>query len=217
MTKEEAYKILKLPEGASFDRVMSAKNKLMAGPWNDADSTIQIDLAYDILLMESMKRRLSGETEVARSVRFADVPQPKKKSKQAVQTLPGGLVVGPPKDRQDLITQSAVFAGLAAWTLAGALTAPPNIPGFADQAIPGLQLAIATGASVYFLKENKKAGLGRAAGLSAAGFFLGSILGGVLQNWLQVDIVPIGGLSSPGALVGEFAIIALYLTSTFLA
>jgi len=39
--------------------------------------------------------------------------------KQAVQTLPGGLVVGPPKDRQDLITQSAVFAGLAAWTLAG--------------------------------------------------------------------------------------------------
>lgn len=40
----------------------------------------QIDLAYDILLMESMKRRLSGETEVARSVRFADVPQPKKKS-----------------------------------------------------------------------------------------------------------------------------------------
>lgn len=37
----------------------------------------QIDLAYDILLMESMKRRLSGETEVARSVRFADVPQKK--------------------------------------------------------------------------------------------------------------------------------------------
>lgn len=45
-----------------------------------------------------------------------------------------------------------------------ALTAPPNIPGFADQAIPGLQLAIATGASVYFLKENKKAGLGAPLG-----------------------------------------------------
>ena len=38
----------------------------------------QIDLAYDILLMESMKRRLSGQTDVARSVRFADVPQQKK-------------------------------------------------------------------------------------------------------------------------------------------
>ena len=45
-------------------------------PWLVAN---QIDLAYDILLMESMKRRLSGETEVARSVRFADVPQQKKK------------------------------------------------------------------------------------------------------------------------------------------
>jgi len=39
----------------------------------------QIEVAYDILLMESMKRRLTGEADVARSVRFADVPQPKKK------------------------------------------------------------------------------------------------------------------------------------------
>ena len=42
-------------------------------PW------LQIEVAYDILLMESMKRRLTGEADVARSVRFADVPQPKKK------------------------------------------------------------------------------------------------------------------------------------------
>ena len=40
---------------------------------------LQIEVAYDILLMESMKRRLTGEADVARSVRFADVPQPKKK------------------------------------------------------------------------------------------------------------------------------------------
>ena len=41
-----------------------------------------------------------------------------------------------------------------------ALTAPPNVPGLADQGIPGLQLALATGATIYFLRENKKAGLG---------------------------------------------------------
>ena len=35
-------------------------------------------------------------------------------------------------------------------------------------------------------------GVGRAAGLTAAGFLVGSLLGGALQNWLRVDIVPIG-------------------------
>lgn len=55
-----------------------------------------------------------------------------------------------------------IIAVLMSCQLPQALTAPPNIPGFADQAIPGLQLAIATGASVYFLRENKKAGLGAA-------------------------------------------------------
>ena len=171
---------------------------------------------------------------------------------------------------------------------AQALTAPANIPGLADQGVPGLQLALATGASVYFLRENKRASLGascamqhsiyaqymthvclpdelftprlipvtagKAAGITAAGFLIGSILGGGLQSWLRVDIVPIGvcsclcyslqtmsvpctyqqsvylgapaaaycllrvqALSSPGALVGEFAILALYLSCTFLA
>ena len=42
MTKEEAYTILNLPEGASFDRVMSAKNKLTAGGGNDAERTTQV-------------------------------------------------------------------------------------------------------------------------------------------------------------------------------
>lgn len=39
----------------------------------------QIETAYDVLLMDNMKRRLSGEADVAKSVRFADVPRPKKK------------------------------------------------------------------------------------------------------------------------------------------
>lgn len=38
----------------------------------------QIDAAYDVLLMDNMKQRMSGASDVARSVRFADVPKPKK-------------------------------------------------------------------------------------------------------------------------------------------
>lgn len=39
----------------------------------------QIETAYDVLLMDNMKKRLSGTADVAKSVRFADVPRPKKK------------------------------------------------------------------------------------------------------------------------------------------
>ena len=42
MTKEEAYKILRLSEGASFERVMQAKNKLLAGGGVDSDRTVQV-------------------------------------------------------------------------------------------------------------------------------------------------------------------------------
>lgn len=38
----------------------------------------QIDAAYDVLLMDNMKQRMSGASDVAKSVRFADVPKPKK-------------------------------------------------------------------------------------------------------------------------------------------
>lgn len=41
-----------------------------------------------------------------------------------------------------------------------ALTAPPSLSGLTDMGTPGLQLAVACAASVYFLRENKRLGLG---------------------------------------------------------
>lgn len=38
---------------------------------------MQIETAYDILFMQSMKKRLSGEANVSQSVRFADVARRK--------------------------------------------------------------------------------------------------------------------------------------------
>ena len=42
MTKEEAYKVLRLSEGASFERVVQAKNKMLSGGGVDADRTMQV-------------------------------------------------------------------------------------------------------------------------------------------------------------------------------
>jgi len=48
-------------------------------------SALQIEAAYDLLFMQSMKRRLSGELDISNSVRYADVPTPKKRSPSRVR------------------------------------------------------------------------------------------------------------------------------------
>lgn len=88
---------------------------------------------------------------------------------------------------------------------------------------PSLQLGLAFGASIYFLRDGKRLSLGafsriftdfppyesgislkgsvgnavRACGLTAAGLLVGTLLGSALQSWLRVDIVPIGVSSAP--------------------
>lgn len=56
----------------------------------------------------------------------------------------------------------------------------------------------------------------RAAGLSVACFLAGAVFGGLMENWLRVDIVPIGSFASPGVFVTECAIAALAAGSLFL-
>lgn len=48
---------------------------------------MQIEAAYDVLFMQSMKKRISGELEVSSSVRYADVPT-RRRSSSVSQALP---------------------------------------------------------------------------------------------------------------------------------
>lgn len=41
---------------------------------------VEIEAAYDILFMRSMKKRITGELEVSTAVRYADVPTQRKAS-----------------------------------------------------------------------------------------------------------------------------------------
>jgi hypothetical protein len=65
--------------------------------------------------------------------------------------------------------------------------------------IPGVQMALGLAAAVYFLREQKRTGLGKAFGLSVGGLVAGTLLGSLVENWLRVDIVPLG-VSAPGCL-----------------
>lgn len=58
--------------------------------------------------------------------------------------------------------------------------------------VPTLQLALGAAAAVYFMREQKRSGLGKALGLSLGGLVLGALLGSGLESWLRVDIVPLG-------------------------
>lgn len=232
LTLTEAYKALGLPEGSSYDEVLSAKNRLLEGAGNNMERKMEVEAAYDLIFSSQLRARLTGDLPVSSNVRFADVqrrrpaspPAPASGAAAAAQKAQqllgglrggggGGVVVAPPAPRT-AATAATVYGVLAAWTLAQGLLEPAPATPAAD--VPGLQLALATAATVYLLREEKRAGLGKAAGLALAGLVAGTFLGAAVQSWLRVDIIPLGPLSSPGALVGEFSIAGLAAVCLFL-
>ena len=86
-------------------------------------------------------------------------------------------------------------------------------PGVDDP--PGLQLSLAMFGSVWLLRK-KNLTLGRSVSLAVLGLTVGSIVGGVIQGWLRVDIVPLGALSSPSAVVSEFGLVGIFAATAFL-
>jgi len=222
LTAAEAYDVLGLPNTEhTFEQILTAKNKQLAANPGDQERQLQIEAAYDVLFMQSMKKRISGELEVSSSVRYADVPSRKRSSSRAsnaqptlLQKLPGGGISVETPKQNIAAGQAAVFAGLGTWAIIQALLESPDMQA-ADTA--GLQLAAALGFAVYGFKEYKKLSLGRAVGLSLGALVAGIMLGAGLNAWLRVDIVPIGSFGSPGVLVSTFGILGLAVASAFLA
>ena len=58
--------------------------------------------------------------------------------------------------------------------------------------------------------------LGRSVGLAALGLTVGALVGGVVEGWLQVDLVPLGALSSPSAVVSEFGLAGMFAATALL-
>ena len=119
--------------------------------------TVQVEAAYDILLMQSLSKRRAGKV-ADKSVRFADVKkiQPTSTPKW-LQRVQGAVSVTPVSvdvpESSDLAKQAVVFGALAAWTLLGATGEVQPTNSGAD--VPGLQLALGFGASIYFLRQQR--------------------------------------------------------------
>eukprot|EP00892_Ulva_mutabilis_P009172 jgi/Ulvmu1/6627/UM003_0265.1 len=214
MSLEEAEKVLQVAHGADFDTIMNAKQKLLGSVGKDDDRKFQIEAAYDVIFMQKMRARLSGD--VRASIKYADVPV-KKNTSQVQQSLlsklPGSISTSIPPNNQ-LGILGGGYAALALWAFLQGATEPYA----AQQAdVAGLQLALGFAGAVYFLRDRKRLGLGRAFAYATLGLIAGATVGNLIEPWLRVDIVPLFGMGSPGVFVAEFGLIGLAVAAAVLA
>lgn len=218
---DEALQVLGVSAKAGFDEILKAKNRKLAAHDGDMDKIMQIEAAYDIIFMQSMKRRMTGEVEVSTSVRYADVPATQKKGggqrggsaqKTLLSKAGVGVAIAVPTQQQASV-QVAVFTAIGLGALAQALLESPEAQ-LSETA--GFPLALAIGYSIYSLSKDKKVPLGKSVGLTVACLVAGTVVGSLIQNWLRVDIVPLGSFGSPGVFVAEFTIVAMGLGCAFL-
>jgi hypothetical protein len=67
---------------------------------------------------------------------------------------------------------------------------------------------------VFFLKTDYT--IRKATLVTVAGLVVGAGLGGLVESWLRVDIVPVLGIGSPAVVVSEFVLFSLWASSLYL-
>uniref|UniRef100_A0A453J4I1 Uncharacterized protein n=1 Tax=Aegilops tauschii subsp. strangulata TaxID=200361 RepID=A0A453J4I1_AEGTS len=174
-----------------------------------------VEVAYDMLLMQSLSRRRAGKV-VDNSVRYADV-KPVKTAGTAPQWMQSAMKNVPltleAPASSSLGIQSSIYGALMVFTYAsGTSTSLPSA--YTSPDVPGFILATGFGASLYFLSK-KNMNLGKAALITVGGLAVGATVGSGVESWLQVDIVPFLGIHSPAVVVTEFILFSQLLVSLF--
>mmetsp|Transcript_15146 Transcript_15146/g.36668 ORF Transcript_15146/g.36668 Transcript_15146/m.36668 type:complete len:281 (+) Transcript_15146:264-1106(+) len=220
MDYQGALKFLGLSESATSEEMVRAKNKMLS-KYDDAKEKLEtVEAAYDVVLMKSLMKRSKGEVSDNR-VKYADVLSPGATVRQNLPPWARDLMTKLPKlppgpafevAESETLTQGGIaFGVLAALVLVQGCTQPFG----AEDAPPGFQLSLGLFASVWLLRK-KNIKLGRSISLAVLGLIVGSMVGGLAQGWLCVDIVPLGALSSPSAVVSEFGLVGMFVASSFL-
>lgn len=201
MSDNNSYELLGLTEASTFEEIQSARDRLIEACGDEPQQKATIEAAYDAILMERLRLRQEGKIKVPDRIRFAEnVPDPAPTT-QVTSPIPRpdwitGLVDTPSRD--DILWPALTFVSLA-------------LLGFAA---PSLSLAVALGASVYFLnrKENK---FWRSLLLTMAGLGVGLALGLAVGQGL----LPQGAAmawASPDVIAAALTCLVLWATSSFL-
>jgi len=224
LTLEEAYEVLGLSVGASYDDVLARKAVLLEeceAAGGNQEKALLVECANDIILSSNLQARLSGQLKVSSSVKYADVKRQSSSGRQTIEKV-ASKIQGVPKMASDLIVVdplggrqaavvSAVFAALLLWDIAQDLSGA----GGTTEIVPGAQLALGVAAVVYFERE-KRVGLGKSFVISVIGLVVGTVLGSMVEGYLRVDIVPFLGIDSPAGVISGGAIAGLYAVAMLL-
>ena len=216
MDAQRANAVLGLRPDASSDELVRAHKDMLEKYAEDEIKRGEVEAAYDVLLMKSFNRRTKGES-VNNEVKYADVVPAVDKIKaslppwarEAGKSLPAGPRFAAPS-RETTTRAGALFGALALVTLLQGFAQPEGV-----ENPTGLEIAAALGATVWFMNQ-KRVSIGRAAALAFGALVVGSVVGGAVQGWLRVDIVPFAGISSPSTIVSEFGILSLFIAAACL-
>jgi hypothetical protein len=215
MSLQSALKLLGVSDGASFEEILRAKNSILATCKDNQDAITQVEAAYDMLLMRSLNQRQAGKV-VDSGIRYADV---KPASAGVMGSMPQWLqrtMKSSPLSVEipstgNLGLQAGVYGAFMVLTYANGVTTAS----YAGADVPGLILASSFGASLYFMTK-KKVKLGKATVLTIGGLVAGAAVGSAVENWLQVDIVPLFGIHTPATVISEFILFSQFLVSLYL-
>lgn len=185
MSEQGPYELLGVTEGASFDEIQAARDRLMDASGQVAGAEVeQIEAAYDAVLMHRLRLRQEGKIKVPERIRFPErtTPPPKAKEPEISQKLPAWM-----KEMADQPSGTDILLpALVTLTLMGIA-----VFGVSPTSDGGLELILALGAaaSIYFL--NRKEGrFGRAFLITMASMFAGLVVGTLLT-------LPLEGLLNP--------------------
>jgi hypothetical protein len=205
MTDQNYYDTLGLDETSSFEEIQAAKDRLIAECEGDRRRIDAIEAAYDAILMERLRLRQEGKLKVPDRIRFAEEPPEKDTPEPRLPSLtrPGWLsnLLDTPS-RNDVLLPAGIFAVLA-------LLSIPS---------PSLALAIAVGATVYFLNR-KEYRFWRSVLLTILGLTLGLTLGILLGQVLAPQLttaVQLNVSALQQVIAAIVTTIVLWATSSFL-
>jgi Protein CHAPERONE-LIKE PROTEIN OF POR1-like len=204
MSDRNPYEKLGVQEGATFEEIQSAKKRLLTEFADDQKRIIEIETAYDAVLMERLKMRQEGKIPVPDRIRFPEKlaqstpsssPAPSKSSPQWLSNL-----VDAPAAKEIALPAAIQLA------LGGVVFFYPQ-----DSTLQ-LAMAVSVASTLYFIyrKERK---LGRSVLLGLGGLILGFLVGGLLDGALRSQMT---GLPIPDVVVSLVTFFVLWLFSSFL-
>jgi hypothetical protein len=182
MSEQNPYQKLDVSKDASFEEIQSARDRLFASQ-DDEQARMEVEAAYDAILMDRLRQRQTGELEVPERIRYAEqLAEPTKKL-----TLPTFPKLGssPAWLERALDRPSVKELGISSGVLGGLA-----VLAYLSQANPdgsALILALGIGFNIYWINR-KDLKLGRAVLLTLLGIVVGGVLGALGLSVLQSSL-----------------------------